>query len=315
MKILRIIIALSFLFLVIFFVRKIFDDFYSVDHSLVESMIEEKRIDDANRYLDSKIEKYSDDGLLYYERAKVFVLKKDYNKALSDLDRSISLGFPLVSSYNLKAVIYGNMGDYKKQMELAQKAIENDPTDWEGYLIRARAYFYMNDYKKSLKDYDTAYRIENDDDILLEKADVLLKDDNPDKAIELLLSLNRKYPQNPSVMYKLFIAYKLKGYYNNALYLISELYNIKKDLFYLREKIKLLYEMGDYYYSASESYKLLTSTSSQENDYYLHSILMYKNLKFNEALEYLNILEKKYPENKKKYFELKKKILIQKRMG
>ena len=105
--------------------NKIFSDFDDVSSADIENMIEEKKYEACVEYLTSKISKYPDNGVLYYEMAKVLFLKQDFKNALEYLDVSIKLGFPLVASYNLKAIIYGDkFKDYARQAEFSAKAIE-----------------------------------------------------------------------------------------------------------------------------------------------------------------------------------------------
>jgi len=246
-------------------------------------MIEKKEYDFLTEYLSLKLQKYPDNGVVYYYMGKVFYLKKDYREALKYLDISIKMGFPLVQSYNLKAIIYGDIySDYVKQKEFAQKSVELDPTDFEGYLIRGRAYFRLGDWQLALRDFETAFDIEKDDNILLEKAVTLLKLERFKDAIFILYDLNNKYKNNETVMFYLFSAYKGAGYYNNAYYMISKLYDTYKKNIYLKEKTILLFDMGDYEYSFSEFDKYLKLTKPNESDMRFYSGIISKIRKFDD---------------------------------
>lgn len=278
-------ILVIFLFVIVFFsyyfFSKVFFDFDDIEIAKIENMIEKKEYDLLSEYLSLKLQKHRDNGAIYYYMGKVFYLKKDYRRALKYLDISIDLGFPLIQSYNLKAVIYGDVyADYIKQKEFAQKSIELDPTDFEGYLIRARAWFKLGDYDLALRDFQTAFDIEKDDNILLEKAVTLLKLGRFKDAIFVLYDLNNKYKNNETVMFYLFGAYKGIGYYNNAYYLISNLYNTYKKNIYLKEKAILLFDMGDYEYSFSEFDKYLKLTKPDESDIRFYSAVSSKIKRF-----------------------------------
>lgn len=273
-------------------------------------MIEERKSEVALKYINLCLSKYKDDGSLYYEKARALMLEKKYDEALSNLENSIALGFPLVSSYNLKAVIYGSYkNDYKMQKYFSSKAIEIDPTDYEAYLIRARASYFLDDYENSIKDFEIAYNLTNDDNILFEKTAVLLESGKIKEAIEILYNLNKKYPDDNSILYRLFLAYRDGGYYNNALYIINRLVDREKSSFYLKEKSKMLYTMGDYCSSALNYYSVVNSSSANADDFYFYSLLMYKNLKLKEALDYIKRAEKKKKDEK--YLKLKEKIIKQ----
>ncbi|MCX7648204.1 MAG: hypothetical protein N2Z60_06300, partial [Elusimicrobiales bacterium] len=67
-----------------------------------------------------------------------------------------------------------------------------------------------------------------------------------------------------------------EGYYNNAYYLISKLYNTYKKNSYLKEKAMLLFDMGDYEYSFSEFDKYLKLTKPDESDIRFYSAVSSK---------------------------------------
>lgn len=276
----KIVVASIFIFLFAYYFNRILNDFDEIDFKKLSIMIEkEKDINDLIKYVDSKLKKYPDNGLLYYYKARALFMLKDYKNALYFLDSSIALGFPLFDSYVLKSLIYSELKDYNKQLEFANKAIETDPTDPQGYILRARAYFNLKNYSLSLEDLNVSYNIGKDDNLLIEKAVVLLKMEKFVPAINLLYELNKKYADNKIILYNLFLCYKAIGYYNNALYVISRLYEIYKDPIYLKEKSTLLYEMGDYISSLFEFKKYLSHTrqhSLKEEEFY--KLLITKNL-------------------------------------
>lgn len=260
-----------------YLIKNIFLDFSDINISLISKMIDEKKYSEVLDYIDSKIAKNKNDGLLYFLKAKVLFLNEKYDDAIKNLNISINLGYPVVDSYNLKALVYSKKGKYALQKHFATKSIEIDPTDFEAYLIRARAYYYLKDYENSIKDFDTAYQIERDDDILFEKTTVLMDYGKLQSAIEILYELNKLYPDNEQLLYRLYLCYKKIGYYNNAFYLISKL--AKKNILYQKEFVRFLYDMGDYYGALNEIYSVINSTSVDKNDVELYKRLKLKTFK------------------------------------
>jgi tetratricopeptide (TPR) repeat protein len=254
-------------FLLLFLIYYVFKISYSdVSYKKIDEMIELKKYDEAINYIDFKLKKYPDDGLLYYKKAEIFFIKEDYDSSNIYLDKSIELGFPTILSYKLKALLCEKKKDYDCEKNFAKKAIEIDPTDSEGYFILAKAYFNLGDYKKSYENFKIAYDIENDDNILLYISDCLYNLKEYDKSINILKKLDEKYPQNTEILFKLYRLYKEKGYHNNSLYLLDKLYSISKDPLYIYEKIKYLYEQGDYILSFMEFKKYLSLLKNPSKD-------------------------------------------------
>jgi len=267
-------LILFFLFF-FYFLNKIFSDNYISQKQRIEELIEKKDYNSSLKLIDSLISKNPDDGLLYYYRAEVFFLLKNYKDSLISIDKSIDSGYPLIDSYNLKALIYEELGDYKREVEFATKSIELSPAERDAYIIRSRTYVKMNNYDMALKDIDTLLMIDNDDELLIEKSEILLKMKRFKDSLEILYSLSKKYPYNIVIIYDMFLCYKEIGYYNNALYLISKL-AIDKYPHYIEEKAIFLYGIGDYEYSYFEFLRYKSLTKPSKKDLELMSVLRKK---------------------------------------
>jgi tetratricopeptide (TPR) repeat protein len=269
-------------FLIIFSVFLIFVFFYyvwkfsisDVSHKYIFELIELGKYDDALKYIDIKLKDHSDNGFLYYKKAEVLFLKGEYDLSEKYLDKSIELGFPLTSSYNLKAVICEKRKNYDCQKSFSRKSIELDPTDYEGYFILAKGYFNTGDFEKSYENFKIAYEIERDENILLYISDSLTGMKKYRDAIKILYDLNKKYPDNPEILYRLYTCYKRINYYNNALFLLTKLHSINKDSLYIKERAELFYLMGDYISAFLEFKKYLSEVKKPlQND-----LLFYKTL-------------------------------------
>lgn len=240
--------------------------YHDVSYNEINNMIEFKKYDDAIYYIDNKLKKYPDNGLLYYKKAEILFIQNKLDEANDYLDKSIDLGFPLTLSYNLKAIICENKKDYDCQKNFAKKSIEIDPTDFEGYFILAKAYFNSGEFEKAYENFKIAYDIENDDNFLLYMAKSLIEIKKYDESINILYNLDKKYPDNRDILFYLYKSYKKYGYYNNAIYLLDKLYSITGDAFYIKEKSKFLYEVGDYVSAFFELKKYLNNTKNQSNE-------------------------------------------------
>lgn len=98
--------------------------------------------------VDEKLRAHPDNALLHYYRARLYYEEGDSRKALASADRAIGLGYAQEISHLLKAMIHGRqLGDWKKQRDLALKAKVYDPTYPDVYLVLAEAEYHLGEYR------------------------------------------------------------------------------------------------------------------------------------------------------------------------
>jgi tetratricopeptide (TPR) repeat protein len=108
---------------------------------------------------DSKLtqkENYED---IYIDKAKNYIDKKEYEKAIDFLDKAIVL-YPKNSQlYGLRANSYVELNQYEKAVEDYTKAINLDSQRPYSYGLRGASYAELNQYEKAVEDYTKAINL------------------------------------------------------------------------------------------------------------------------------------------------------------
>jgi len=123
----------------------------------------EQSILDFTRAIDIKPNpdiKYSP-AFFYYNRASIYMMKGDIDKATSDYSKAIETDPLFVYSYYDRANIFVMRGNFDQAILDLTKAIELEPNDAAAYANRAVAYFGKHDYKKSWEDIHAAEKIDS----------------------------------------------------------------------------------------------------------------------------------------------------------
>jgi len=108
----------------------------------------EQAIDDFNRALSLNPELVE----AYYNRGSAYFNKKDYDRAISDYTRAINLLPEYVMSINARGMAYLNTGEYNRAIADFTDALNIDPSCYEAYNNRAFAYYMNKEYDKALED-------------------------------------------------------------------------------------------------------------------------------------------------------------------
>jgi len=95
----------------------------------------------------------------YYKCANAYEKLKNYNLALSNIDKAIELIPNDANFYNKRAVIYGNIGDYGKAIGDLNKAMWINPDFADTYNNRAGIYTLAGKYQDAVSDLETAIRL------------------------------------------------------------------------------------------------------------------------------------------------------------
>ena len=86
----------------------------------------------------------------YASRGMIYTLKKDFELALLDFEKSIHLGPENRSPYYFRAKMFGIQKKYEEQRNDLLSSIEMDPEDPEGYYYLALTYFTSENYFQCL---------------------------------------------------------------------------------------------------------------------------------------------------------------------
>jgi tetratricopeptide (TPR) repeat protein len=155
----------------------------------------------------------------FYDRCGcTFFAKKDYDKALENMDKAISLNQNDAYFYFGRGRAYHEKEDYDKATENYNKAVSLNPADEYSYYWRGCAFLEKEDYDKALESLDKAISLnQNDANFYFERGKAYdLKKDN-DKAVENYNHAIRLNPNKAIYYHWLGWAYNTKGEYDIAI--------------------------------------------------------------------------------------------------
>jgi tetratricopeptide (TPR) repeat protein len=90
------------------------------------------------------------------ERANAFFQLSRFEEALSDLAKALDDDPSDLTSYLVRASIYGKFTDYQRAMDDLSRALQIDPDFAEAYLARGSLYIKLNRYQEAIEDLNQA---------------------------------------------------------------------------------------------------------------------------------------------------------------
>ena len=127
------------------------------DFSIIEAV---KDNDKTIAELTQAIKLNPNNALAYYNRAKAFVKRGDYNNAIADHTKIIELDPNDASAYFLRGISYCEKGDYDNGIADLNKTIELDSNHAEAYFNRGTARYLKGDYDNAITDYNKAIELD-----------------------------------------------------------------------------------------------------------------------------------------------------------
>jgi|GEM_PF-2742655 len=107
------------------------------------------------------IRRDADYGPAYSTRGMVFFKRKQYDRALADLGKSISL-FPAAEAYQNRGWVLQAMGQEQAALNDFSAALKMNPGSAEFHADRAASYYKMRKYQLALKDWESALQLQPD---------------------------------------------------------------------------------------------------------------------------------------------------------
>ena len=92
------------------------------------------------------------DANVYLSRGNVYQNNGNYDQAISDLSKAITLNPNYASAYLSRGNAYQNKGNYDQAISDFSKAITLNPNYANAYLSRGNAYYQKKDYDKAWAD-------------------------------------------------------------------------------------------------------------------------------------------------------------------
>ncbi len=163
----------------------------------------------------------------YFELAQISCIKGDFEKALHQVDESISTNTKNTRAIALKSAILRHLNEFEEALSILETAIKTDPLNFmlgnELYLAhRSRGWesaaeFQLQLLEKEMRDFDQNY---------LDLAVGYLFDGMPDEAEEVLMRIETS---NPIVYYYLGYVQTKKGNAEKAKSLFATAQNLPED--------------------------------------------------------------------------------------
>ncbi len=99
-------------------------------------------------------------GYYYIHRATAYLDKKEYQKAVPDLDKAIASLTNSFIAYNLRGLAYDGLDRQSQAMADFNQAISINPGFAEAYCNRGFVFYENKEYGKALKDYEKAISLD-----------------------------------------------------------------------------------------------------------------------------------------------------------
>jgi protein O-mannosyl-transferase len=114
---------------------------------------------DSLTFWNDTIEKNPDAALPYSNRAALFIQRKEYEKAIADLDKAIAIRPKYVTPHYNRGVLYIKIGKYKEAVEDLNFVMQNNPRDvLSVHMERGNAYMFGRNYPKAIEDFTSALK-------------------------------------------------------------------------------------------------------------------------------------------------------------
>lgn len=197
------------------------------------------RLYDQKRY-EQAIEEYSraiwnDSSLVraYANRGLAYANMKQYNQALADCDKSISLR-PNPEAFSVRAGIHYDMGSMELAIADSNKAIELTRNLASPYLTRAISYWKLGNYAQAVVDSNKAIMLEPDSPRQASAYNIrgiaFLSDSKYEKAVADFSRAVELDPRYVEAYYNRGITYKAQGIKDRALADLNRFIGLTSDM-------------------------------------------------------------------------------------
>ncbi|HAX48488.1 MAG TPA: hypothetical protein DCX92_05840, partial [Bacteroidetes bacterium] len=122
---------------------------------------ESKNYNDAEVYFSKYLEKFSSDATAYYKRGYARFKLKEYKKAISDFSTVLQTS-ETSESFFYRGNCYYSLKDYKNALADYNKAIEQEPDNYDIYYNRGYANFRLKNYSEAVSDWQKAVELNPD---------------------------------------------------------------------------------------------------------------------------------------------------------
>ncbi len=126
-----------------------------------------------------------DSSRIFFYRGNTWNDMKEYNNAINDYTKAISINPKYDEAYNSRGLTYQKKGEYDKAIEEYTATLKINQNFTCAYINRGCVYRTKNDYDKAITDYNSAVKIDSKNPLsYLGRGDVYQETGEYDKAIK-----------------------------------------------------------------------------------------------------------------------------------
>jgi tetratricopeptide (TPR) repeat protein len=244
------------------------------------------------------IEKNPQSPVAYNERGQAYADRKQYEKAMIDLNRSIQLNRRFSLAYNNRGLLKNEMKEYESALDDFNQAIEIDNSNAELFVNRGKAHASLSDLEKAARDFEKAIQLDkNQFNAFNNLGIVYAQIEKYDSALTFFNESLRLNPYQEEAITNRGFTYFKMGDYDNA----------KKDLYSVpayHSKPQLLIYLAQSELNTDNSAnaiqllnRLLRLTPKNMNAVYLRANLFASTEQYNKAIRDYNTLLNLQPDN------------------
>ena len=126
---------------------------------VAQSLVAEKKTDEAAELLSAYLEKVPGDRQARFQRASLLFDAGKYDECLAELDRAANGGPEALVSLKLRAAAYGRKKQYAEAIPVLQKAIALAPQDPNLPAELGHAYLEKKDYANAVQELNAAMKV------------------------------------------------------------------------------------------------------------------------------------------------------------
>lgn len=232
---------------------------------------------------------------MYNHRANIYFKRKEYRRALEEIENSLLTHDKMAFTYYLKALIYREYGYLREAMEEAGKATFFSPNYREPYELEAEILEEVGNFEEAASIYEFIQNYTAAAEIFAGELN------NLKKALEMSVKALEQNKDNPDISFYLGDLYYADGDYEKAIEIFTSNINKNKDkeeedaYDYLMRALS--YEKLGKKFSAKSDYKRTLKISSQKEKATYHGNLVFIGRaliglgKVEEALKYFEDAE------------------------
>jgi lipoprotein NlpI len=174
--------------------------------------------DQAIQDFDKAISLKPDTPEAFNNRGLAYEQKGDFDRAIQDYDQAIRLQPTYASAFNNRGLVYGERkGDHDRAIQDFDQAIRLRADYAEALSNRAHSYYAKDDYDRAIQDYDHAIKLEpNYTGNFFDRAAAFSSKKDYERALQDLDHALQLSPKDPSLLWARGITHFLLGQFQAA---------------------------------------------------------------------------------------------------